>query len=94
MSLRDVLSVEAALGLLLSLAFVARYLAVRGWWRTDAGRHMMVATVVLGTILGLLLTGPHRLLVWVVAVGALDAVLAGQLLLLLRAQRRRRRGSF
>lgn len=90
MTLRDVLSLEAAIGLALSLAFIGRYLAVRDWWRTEAGRHMMTATVVLGMVLGLLLTGPWPLLAWVVALGALDAVLAGQLLLLVRAQRRRR----
>lgn len=89
--MRGWLSVEAGVGLALAAAFVLRYLAVPGWWQSKAGRHMMVATVILGLLFGLLLTGPWPLPMWVAAVGALDAVLAGQLLLLLLLQRAERR---
>lgn len=94
--MRLALGVEAAVGLVLAAAFVVGYARVPGWWRTQAGRHVMTLTALLGLLLGLLLLG--RIVgglppvVWVLGVGGLDVLLAGRLWLLIRVQRSRRSG--
>lgn len=83
--MRTILAIESALGAVLCGVFVGRYLAVRGWWRSQAGRHIMTMTALLGVMLCTFAAG--RLVgglpswVWVLELAALDVVLLGRLYL-------------
>lgn len=82
-----------------AIAFCGLYTAVAPWWRSSEGRHLMTFTAVIGIAFGWIafrmVTGfgsPQWLEVVRVAIlGALAVLLVWRLLMLIRAQIRRRR---
>jgi hypothetical protein len=85
--------------LVASVAFCALYAAVAPWWRSGEGRHLMTFTAVIGIAFGWIAFrmatgfGAQQWLEMVRAaiLGALAVLLVWRLLMLIRAQIRRRR---
>lgn len=91
---RDLLTALFAFGGLGCLAFVVLY-AWRsiGWWRSDAGRNLMVVMAVLLALFGLVVAGrwlgplPHWL--WSVGLVSLDIAIWWRVIILWRKQHER-----
>lgn len=79
-----------------AITFVTRYLAVRGWWRSAAGRHMMVFSATIGIFIGALaaeFASPGQLIPlwgWAVILVLPTILMWGQVVLLFKVQNERR----
>ncbi len=90
MTLREVTTVEMVLAAVAGVAFMVLYLFRSPWRKSAMGQHlaafMGVLTGILLLWIGHRLSGGFPTLVWVVALGAFDAVMIWRAVLLFRTQ--------